>query len=103
VIKVDDKEQLPSQFSRYFWDVSLDSIFIYPHRRFIIERLLNEGDLQSLQWLIKQYGMEQIRQTVCEARGLTRFTARFWQGYFKLREDEMRCFSTSWMSNESMF
>ena len=100
---MEKNDRIPKQFERFFWDTSHDSISILQHERYIIERLLNEGDLQSLKWLIHQYGLDNIRRAVCEARGLNRLTARFWQGYFKLQEDEMRCFSTSWMSNESMF
>jgi hypothetical protein len=94
---------VPNEFSHYFWDASIDSISIVTHTRYIIERLLNEGDVRSLRWVIQRFGMDAIKQVVCEARGLNRLTARFWQRYFGLREDEMRCFSTSWMSNESMF
>jgi hypothetical protein len=98
-----EEQQLPEQFSPFFWDVPFASLSIEQHRRFIIERLLNEGDLPAVQWVIKHYGMDNIRQVVCEARGLNRMTARFWQGYFKLREEEMRCFTLSWMSNENLF
>jgi hypothetical protein len=94
---------VPHEFAHFFWDASIDDISIENHKRYIVERLLNEGDVQSLQWVIQLFGMDGIKQVICEARGLNRLTARFWQRYFQLREDEMRCFSTSWMSNESTF
>jgi hypothetical protein len=45
-------DRIAERFERFFWDASSDSISILQHERYIIERLLNEGDLQSLKWLM---------------------------------------------------
>ncbi len=87
--------EIPSAFSPFFWDVHLHELDGNRHRIFIIERLLNEGDHHTLRWLFEAYTEEELREAVMTARGLNRKTARYWQHYFGLREEEMRCFGMS--------
>jgi hypothetical protein len=46
---------VPDEFSHYFWDAPVDTISIVTHTRYIIERLLNEGDVRSLRWVIQRF------------------------------------------------
>lgn len=86
---------IPPKFARYFWDVDIDNIDLNEHQIFIIERLLCEGDHNTLRWILDTYSKEQIKNAVKESRGLDLKTARYWQLYFGLQEDEMRCFGRS--------
>ncbi len=86
---------IPADFGPFFWDVHIDQLELTRHQRFIIERLLNEGDHHTLHWLFETYSEADIRQTVQISRNLSRKTARYWQYYFNLKEEEMRCFGTS--------
>jgi hypothetical protein len=36
-------QPIPSEYSAFFWDVHINDLNFSIHRRFIIERLLNEG------------------------------------------------------------
>lgn len=82
----------PKWLKKFFWDVNLEELDLHDHRIFIIERLLNEGDHLALKWLFDTYSKDTIREAIKTSRGLTLKTARCWQNYFGLREDEMRCF-----------
>ena len=86
--------EIPSAFSPFFWDVHVHELDKDRHRIFIIERLLNEGDQHTLRWLLEVYTDGELRQAVMTARGLNRKATRYWQHYFGLREEEMRCFGT---------
>jgi len=87
------RKTIPLDFKVYFWDVNIDEIDLEKHKRFVIERILNNGDHQALTWLRKIYDEETIKEAVKKSRNLTRKTARFWQAYFRLSEEEMRCFT----------
>lgn len=95
--------QVPASFSPYFWDVHIAELEPAIHSRFIIERLLNEGDHRTLHWLIQTYTLNDIRQTILTSRNLSRKTARYWQSYFNLKEEEMRCFGTSLTKTDNLF
>jgi len=83
--------QIPDELKVYFWDVSIDDIDLIKHRKFIIARILNEGNQKALIWLFKTYDEETIKQSVRIIHDLTVKTARCWQNFFDLKEDEICC------------
>lgn len=97
------KQVIPSHFSRYFWDVHLEDVDVQEHQIFIIERLLNEGDQATLAWVLDTYSPHQIKLAVMTSRNLNRLTARYWQVYFELKEDDMRCFGASSTITDDLF
>jgi len=99
----DSIQQIPEAFIPFFWDVHIEQLEPAVHRRFIIERLLNEGDHHTLQWLFSTYTQDDILQTVRSSRNLSRKTARYWQLYFDLKEEEMRCFGMSLTKPDNLF
>lgn len=96
-------EKIPDWLHPYFWDVAQDELNIQKHESFIIERLLNEGDHCSLSWLFKVYEKEVIKDTVKKSRCLSIKTARCWQNYFELREDELWCTGICLAQEEKLF
>ncbi len=97
------QQQLPEDFKPFFWDVHIEQLDQTSHRRFIIERLLNEGDHRTLQWLLRNYSLDEIRAAVQSSRNLSFKTARYWQTYFNLKEEDMRCFGMSLTPQENLF
>ncbi|MGM0689880.1 MAG: DUF6922 domain-containing protein [Bacillota bacterium] len=95
--------KLPAEVALYFWDVSLDNIDLDKHRKFIITRILNEGDHLAVAWLFNTYDKEIIKKTVISARNLSVKTARCWQNYFGLKEEELCCTGLYLAKNEKPF
>lgn len=93
----------PLEFSKLFWDVDFANLDLTKNRKFIIERVLNMGDQDSLRWLRNTYSEDEILDTVKMSRRLSKKTARCWQNYFDLREDQMRCFSMYSMSPDRFY
>ncbi|MGI6616241.1 MAG: DUF6922 domain-containing protein [Dethiobacteria bacterium] len=93
---------VPEAMSMLFWDVDPAALDLELHKDFIIERVLNMGDEKSLKWLWHEYGERVIYDTVINSRGLTLKTARCWQNYFNLKEEQMRCFSAFSKSPDSI-
>ena len=95
--------QIPSWLKKYFWDVSLEELNLHKHQTFIVCRLLNEGDHHSLAWLFKTYSQEVIRDTIMTCRSLSVKTARCWQNYFELKEEELCCTGIRLAQKERLF
>jgi hypothetical protein len=74
---------LTDSVRRLFWDVSPASVDIRRHARFIIRRVLDYGDAETLNWLRRTYSEDEIRAVVASGRGLARKTLAFWNQYFK--------------------
>lgn len=93
----------PKEVTMLFWDVDLATLDFENHKTFIVERVLNMGDAVALKWLWQKYGPGVIYDTVTTSRNLTLKTARCWQNYFNLKEEQMRCFSTFSASLDSIY
>ena len=89
---------LPQNMQPLFWDIDWDKLDIGKNRNFIIERVLNMGDEHALNWLWQSFELADILSVVKDSRRLSKKTARCWQNYFGLKEDEMRCFTIFSMS-----
>ncbi len=95
--------KLPAKLVIYFWDVSIDRLDLNKHRKFIITRILNEGDHQAVSWLLDTYDKETIKETVISARNLSLKSARCWQNYFGLKEEELCCTGLRLEMNERLY
>lgn len=93
-----DLSRVPKEVIMLLWDVDLTSLNLEEHSSLIIERVLNMGEEVALKWIWHTYGQETIKETVQKSRKLSLKTARCWQNYFNLKEEQMRCFSTYSMS-----
>ena len=82
---------LPSFLAQYFWDADATQIDLRRHRRYIIERILEVGDLDALRWLFRTYGEREIKAVVRRSRALSRPTAFFWAHFFGLNPEELPC------------
>lgn len=58
------QSSIPSSFSKYFWDTKPQNISIEKHSTYIIERLLEFGDIEQLDWLNTIYPRNTIIDTI---------------------------------------
>ncbi len=84
-------QRIPSWLDPLFWDLDPQELNLNQHYIYIVERILNFGDLPALRWLFITYEKETIREAVTLSRGLTMKTALCWQNYFGLKKEDMRC------------
>lgn len=82
-----------------FWDT--DSLDSQKHRTFIIERVLNFGDLDDYKWAERFYGREKIKKVVLESRGLGRKALFFWCQYFNI--DKSKCLQKQLAAKQNAF
>jgi hypothetical protein len=84
---------LPSFLKRCFWDVEFKDLDVEKDSKFIIERVIEEGDIKSVRWLLKKYHLRTIRGLVKKSRGLSKKTANFWAVYFNIPKEDVLCLS----------
>jgi succinate dehydrogenase flavin-adding protein (antitoxin of CptAB toxin-antitoxin module) len=76
---------LPSGTYKYFWDVNPQTLDLEQHKTYIIERLLEQGDLDSLNWLNQNISQDDIKKTVKDSRRISAKTKNFFSLYYKLK------------------
>ena len=94
---------LPELLRPLFWDAEWNNVDSERNLDFIIERVLSLGNDEQLSWLRKNIPCEAIRRVVMKSRRLSRKTARCWQNYFGLREEEMQCFGMFSTNPDNLF
>lgn len=87
------KRKIPKYLHRYFWDVNPETIDLAKHRRYVIERLLEFGDQESVAWMKKTFPQDEIVEVLKIARALTKKSANFWANVFGVPRDQLACFS----------
>lgn len=87
---------LPHEYQRFFWDVDFAALDRSAHQRYIIERLLEVGDLPALRWLLTSYASPDIIDVIKHTRSLSPRSATLWALYFNLNPTEVPCIQKSW-------
>jgi len=72
-------KRLPEEFRKYFWDVDDDDLSLEKYPKFIAERIMNYGDLDSVKWLQSVLEREFIRSVVMNSRNLNAKTKNYWE------------------------
>lgn len=82
--------QIPQQYKKYFWDTSQEQ-FTFDHSPYVIERLLEYGNIDSLQWLRKTFSHDIIINTIKKSRRIGKKTANFFSLYYHIPSEEVLC------------
>ncbi len=80
---------IPNRFKKFFWDVKFQDLDIKKHKFFIIERLLEYGDMSSIKWLLENIDKKDIRKVVCTSRRLGKKTIAFWKVYLNIKDSQI--------------
>lgn len=70
---------LPKAFKKYFWDTDFTKIDTKKHETYVIERLLEYGDLGAYKWVVKNFSKSKIRNIAANSRRISPKTQKFWQ------------------------
>ncbi|MBA4349020.1 MAG: hypothetical protein C0415_03405 [Thermodesulfovibrio sp.] len=77
-----ESSDIPEKLETLFWDANLKKIHVKQNARYIIERVLELGDLDALKWLQKVYPVRTIIDTLYLNRTLTAKSRNFWMLWF---------------------
>lgn len=89
VVGVGSGRRIPEFLLPLFWDVCPDSL-LPGHERFVIERILNYGDVPAMKWMWRTFGDDMIISVVRNSPRLTRKAATFWALVYDLPPGEVR-------------
>jgi hypothetical protein len=84
-----DKEEvstIPERMRYLFWDTSLSKVHIKKNTRYIIERVLEFGDMYALEWLQRVYPARTIADVIFLSRIITEKSRNFWMLWFGITD-----------------
>lgn len=85
IAKIDElrsEKKVPKQYYPFFWDTNPKKIDLKRNSRYIIERVLEIGDLSALQWLQRIYPTRLIIEVCEESRRISTKAKNFWEIWF---------------------
>lgn len=82
---------LPSNLNKFFWDVEPKNIDPSKNPLFVIQRLLDKGDRESVSWVLENFNQETIRRTFTTLRDYSPKVAYFWKLFLDIPENEVVC------------
>lgn len=72
-------QKIPKSFKKYFWDTNLAKINLKKNQTYVIERLLEYGDIAAYRWLTKNFPRATLKKIAKTSRQLGPKTKNFWQ------------------------
>lgn len=72
-----------------FWDIDQKKLGPIKHKKFIIERILQLGDVEDFRWAVSYYGKNEIKKTLIKNKSLDKKSQNFWCLYFEI--DPKKC------------
>lgn len=83
-------------FSKYlFWDVDVASLELERSAPYIIERVLEYGQMEDWNLLKKIYGLDKIREVALNIRSMDKVTLSFVSTIFNIEKQNFKCFKDS--------
>ena len=80
---------IPQALRQYFWDIDIKSFDSHDHPEYTIERILELGDSEAVEWLEEQFSEEQIKEVIRTHRRLSKKSANFWALVYHIPSEEV--------------
>lgn len=77
-------KRLPKFLKQYFWDVNFDDLNFEKSRTFMLECILERGNMKAVKWLFKYYSKKDIKKLILTSENLSPKTANFWALYLNI-------------------
>ncbi|PIU03517.1 hypothetical protein COT44_02730 [Candidatus Shapirobacteria bacterium CG08_land_8_20_14_0_20_39_18] len=82
---------LPEKFYKYFWDVEAKLIDPQKNSLFVIQRMLDKGNEESVSWVLDNFDKETIKETFTTLRDFSPKVAYFWKLFLDIPENKIVC------------
>jgi len=89
--------RLPKFLHKYFWEAKADQINPDLANFYIINRLLDKGNLVAIKWVLTNFPKSLIKKTIQTKRDWQKKSINFWAHYFKLKNEEVKCLSKDYL------
>ncbi len=75
-------DTIPERFKKYFWDCDFENLGMQKYAFFIIERILNFGNVDSIKWLLSNTDRKMLMEVIEKSRNLNKKTRNYWRIIF---------------------
>ncbi|MFH1537271.1 MAG: hypothetical protein ABID45_04740 [Patescibacteria group bacterium] len=85
------KGQKPLFIKQYFWDINWIDFSPQKYPDFTIERILENGDVKSVEWLKNNFSTQRIKKIIKDSRRLSPKSATYWGLVYNINSNNISC------------
>ncbi|MBI5614083.1 hypothetical protein HY947_04125 [Candidatus Gottesmanbacteria bacterium] len=89
--------KIPKELEHFFWDVKASTVNPSKHPHYVINRLLDKGDLAAARWVIRAFPKTVIQETLKKIRDFSPWNGVFWSRYLDIPREEVQCLNPSYL------
>ena len=89
--------KLPRRLYRFFWDTAAAKVNPRTHPDYVINRLLDKGDLTAARWVVNNFSKQTITDTLKKQRDFSPWNGVFWSNFFGIPRQLVRCLQPSYL------
>lgn len=83
--------KIPESLYKFFWDVNAQKVNPREKPYFVIQRLLDKGDIEGVKWVRKNFTSETIGETFYRMRDFRAKIGYFWTLFLDLEQSKVIC------------
>ncbi len=83
--------KLPLFLKKYFWDAEFEKINFDDRKVYVLKRLLEYGNEESIKWMWKHFTVLDIKNILYRYRGLSLKSANFWSVIVDVKKEDVKC------------
>lgn len=83
--------KLPPSLYQFFWDVDAKKINPGKSPYYVINRLLDKGNLEAVRWVRRSFPKDLITETIKTKKDFSFKTVTFWSKYYQIPAEEIAC------------
>ncbi len=97
--------KLPSFLHFLFWDVDISKLDLKKDMRYVIERVLEYGDIKEVDWLFSTYSKDDVVYVLKESKRISEKTGNFFYIILDLNEsrDSFQCLNKPYTQRQNRF
>jgi hypothetical protein len=80
---------IPRGLRQFFWDIDIVSFNPQDYPEYTIERILELGDSEAVEWLQDQFSEDIIKDVIRTNRRLSKKSANFWALVYHIPSQEV--------------
>ena len=89
--------KLPASLHFFFWDCDAKKLNPGKKPYFVINRLLDKGNLEAVRWVRRNFPEELIVETIKKMRDFSPLTAVFWSRIYNIPREQIKCLATPYL------
>jgi hypothetical protein len=84
-------DSLPLSFKQLFWDIDFSSLDKEKNKNFVIERVLEFGDISHFEELKRIYSIDEIKEVLRNSKNISFKSANFYALMLNVPRKEVLC------------